>query len=225
MKNLNFILKTRSEVEESTNYIKSHDLISHAFPCKDWDIALILKHLKEALDASGNKADILDMGSNGSFLLHNAVKLGIQGRKCGIDLGNPEYAIEGVEYVKGDLMKTPYEDNSFDIITNLSVIEHQVDFDLLAKECSRLLRKGGKLIITHDFWDPKVNTDGIKLYDLSWSILDRADAENLIKALSDNGLKMEGEMDWTSQDTVINPNYFAPYGKSYTFAIMSFTKI
>lgn len=217
---MNRFLKTREEVDACTEYIKANNLISHDFTCKNWDVALICVALSKITTPN----DILDMGSNGSFLLPNAVKLGIQGRKCGIDLGNPEYDITGIEFLKGDLMYCPYEDNSFDTITCLSVVEHEVDYQLLAKECARLLKKGGKLYITFDYWNPKVDTTGIKLYDLSWTVLDRELTENLIAALKSEGLNLTSEMDWTTQDTVINPQFCAPYEKSYTFGILSLTK-
>lgn len=217
---MNKFLKTRAEVDECTKYITTNNLISHDFTCKNWDVALICNELSKE-----TAVDILDMGSNGSFLLPNAVKLEIHGRKCGIDLGNPEYNIAGIEYVKGDLMNCPYEDNSFDIITCLSVIEHEVDYHKLAKECSRLLRKGGKLFITFDYWWVKVDTKGIKLYDLDWNVLDTQDVKLLIDALNNNGLTMLGTMDWEVKDAVINPQFCAPYEKSYTFGIITFTKL
>lgn len=213
---MNRLLQTREEVSKCTEYIRSKGLIEHAFECKNWDIALILPELKDG--------DILDMGSNGSFLLPNAVKLGLTGRKCGIDLGNPEYDTEGIEYVKGDLMKCPYEDNSFDTITNLSVVEHECSYDAVAKECARLLRANGNLYLTHDYWDPLVDNTGIKLYDLDWTILDRNLTQQLIDACEANGLKQSSEMDWRVGETVINPQFCAPYGRAYTFSILHFVK-
>ena len=214
---MNKFLKTKAEADAGTAWIKSKGLINHDFSCKDWDISLILPELKDG--------DLLDMGSNGSFLLPNAVKLGIKGRKCGIDLGNPEYDLAGIDYVRGNLMSCPYDDNSFDTITCLSVIEHEVDYDKLAKECSRLLRKNGKLYITFDFWWIKIDTKGIKLYDLEWNVLDTRDVKKLIDALNYHGLTMLGTMDWGVQDAVINPQFCAPYEKSYTFGILTFTKL
>lgn len=215
---MNRFLKTRQECDECTAYLQKNNLISHAFTCKDFEISNICKELKDG--------DLCDLGSNGSYLLHNAVKMGIKGRKCGIDLGKPEYEIEGVEYIQGDLMKTPYEDNYFDTLTCLSVIEHEVNFDLLAKECSRLLRPGGKLYISCDYWDPKVDTTdvGTKLYGLKWNILDKADVLLLVSALKENGLEITSEIDWTTQDKVINPQFYSPYGREYTFGLFSFTK-
>lgn len=213
---MNKFLKTRAEVDECTRYIRSNNLISHDFECKNWDVALICQQLKNG--------DLLDMGSNGSFLLPNAVRMGLKGRKCGIDLGKPDYDLQGIDYIQGNLMNCPYDDQSFDTITCLSVIEHEVDYDKLAKECSRLLRKNGKLFITFDYWWVKVDTKGIKLYGLEWNILDGHDVRKLIEALNINGLKMAGEMNWNHQDAVINPQFCAPYEKSYTFGIMTFTK-
>lgn len=215
---MNRFLQTRKEADSYTTYLKEQGLISHIFTCKDFDIANICKELKDG--------DLCDLGSNGSYLLHNAVKMGIKGRKCGIDLGKPEYELEGVEYIQGDLMNTPYENNSFDVITVLSVIEHEVSFEKLAKECSRLLKKDGNLYITFDYWNPKVDTTdvGTKLYGLTWTILDKIDVNNLVTALKNEGLVLSSEIDWTTNETVVNPQFYAPYGKKYTFGILHFKK-
>lgn len=215
---MNFFLKTRSEVDSCTAWLKSRNLISHHFTCKDFEIANICQELKDG--------DLCDMGSSGSWILHNAIKMGIKGRKCGIDLSDHEKPIIGVEYTKGDLMATPYKNNSFDTITCLSVIEHEVDFDKLAKECSRLLRKGGSLYISFDYWNPKVNTDdvGTKLYGLKWNILDASDVSALEVALGNNKLHMSSNLDWTTKDTVINDQFCAPYGRAYTFGLLKFIK-
>lgn len=215
---MNRFLKTRQEVDTCTSYLKKRGLISHHFTCKDFDIANICKELKDG--------DLLDMGSNGSYLLPNAVKMGIKGVKHGIDLGKPEYDLTGINYVQGNLMNCPYDNNSFDTITCLSVIEHEVDFEKLAKECSRLLRKNGVLYITFDYWNPKVDTTdvGTKLYGLKWTILDSADVSRLEVAMGNNGLRMSSNMDWETKDTVINDQFCAPYGKKYTFGLLKFIK-
>ena len=216
---MNKFLQTRHEVDQCTAWLKSKGLTSHHFTCKDFDVANICKELKDG--------DMLDMGSNGSWILQNALKMGIKGKKCGIDLSPPEFNTEGIEYKQGDLMKTPYKKESFDIITCLSVIEHEVDFDKLAKECSRLLRKGGILYISFDYWNPKVDTTdvGTKLYGLKWTILDSADVSRLEVSLGNNGLRMSSNFDWTTKETVINDQFCAPYGKKYTFGLMKFIKV
>lgn len=215
---MNRFLQTRQEVDQCTAWLNSKGLISHYFTCKDFDIANICKELKDG--------DLLDMGSSGSWILHNAIRLGIKGKKCGIDLSDHENPISGVEYTKGDLMATPYKSASFDTITCLSVIEHEVDFGKLAKECSRLLRLKGVLYISFDYWNPTVNTDdvGTKLYGLKWNILDAADVSRLEVELGKEGLIMSSNMDWTTKEAVINSQFCAPYGKSYTFGLLKFIK-
>lgn len=215
---MNKFLQTRQEVDQCTAWLKKHNLISHHFTCKDFEIAAICKELKDG--------DLLDMGSSGSWILHNAIKMGIKGKKCGIDLSDHEAPISGVEYTKGDLMKTPYTQKSFDTITCLSVIEHEVDYDKLAKEAARLLRKGGSLYISFDYWNPKVNTDdvGTKLYGLKWNILDASDVTQLELAMGRYGLHMSSNLDWTTKDKVINPQFCSPYGREYTFGLLKFVR-
>lgn len=218
---LNCFLQTRAEIDGYTEMLLSNGLVSHGMICKNFDIAKIIPHIGD-----GN---ILDMGSAGSSMLDNVLAKGCVGLKYGIDLTyyeGYEYHLKELEFFKGDLMKTEFSDGLFNYLTCLSVIEHQVDYDLLAKECNRLLVKGGKLFITFDYWEPKVDTTdvGTALYGLEWNILDRMDTEQLIMTMRDNGLVMDTEMDWTTQDTVINNTFFAAYDKAYTFGIIEVTK-
>ncbi len=219
--NLNCFLQTRREVDECTTFLKDNGFVFHAMICKNWDIAKIIPHIGD-----GN---VLDMGSAGSFILENTLKKGCVGLKYGIDISYPEghkSPIEGIGLIRGDLMNTPFMDDTFDYVTCLSVIEHEVDYFMLSVECNRIMRKGGKLFITFDYWNPKVDTTdvGTALYGLKWTILDKSDVLELIKQLENNGFVMSDEMDWTIQDRVINDHFYAPYGKAYTFGIITVIK-
>ncbi len=57
-----------------------------------------------------------------------------------------------VNYQKGDLTNLPYKDGYFDIVSCVSVLEHMSFEDQIRgmREMSRVVRKGGKLIITYD---------------------------------------------------------------------------
>lgn len=119
-----------------------------------------------------------------------------------------------------------FPDKSYDYITCLSVIEHEVDFSKFAKEVSRLLKKDGHLFVSFDFWNPKPLYEKRKLYKLDWNILDEADVLNLIDVMRQNGLHLVGDIDWSLQDAVINDRYCSPVqGVEYTFGIFHFTKI
>jgi len=223
---MNKFLQTRNEITECTNIIRRNGWVEHGLDCKNWDIVQVMPYIKE-----GN---FLDMGSMGSSMLYNVVKVGIRGLKYGIDLGYPEgYVLTSppdyrtptpdVKCFRGDLMHTPFEGGLFHYITCLSTLEHEVNFDLFACECSRLLANGGRMFATFDYWNPKVG-QGLMWGGLKWNILDKAQVEELISACEKKGLKLDGDVDWALKDQVINPHYCSGGAVSYTFGVLHFVK-
>lgn len=218
-KKLNCFLQSMAEVNEATDEIQRYGLIAHGLSCKNWDIMRILPRL--------NDGNFCDLGADGSFILQNLVHCGHVGLKYGIDLMFADNKTEGeINYFKGDLMHTPFESGLFKYLTCLSVVEHQVNYTELAKECSRLLSPGGELFLTCDYWHPKVKTDGMKLYSLDWNILDSINIIQLIDEMSKVDLKITNDIDWNLNEAVINPSYCSPVqGVSYTFGIFHFIKL
>lgn len=68
-----------------------------------------------------------------------------------------------------DIMELPFEDNTFDKITCVSVIEHVQDDRKALKELIRVLKPGGRLIITTDYHPtisiPLTSRTGFRLYN------------------------------------------------------------
>lgn len=209
-------LRSRSEIERCTEYLKKNGLVSHAVICKDWEIAHIIADLSEG--------HLLDMGSSDSYILKNAVIKGVKGEKFGIDLRTPNVPLASVNYIEGDLMEVPLPDEYFQNITCLSVIEHEVNIKRFAAETARLLKHEGKLYVTFDYWEPKVKAD-MKLYGLEWNILDKEDVLMLIAECAQRGLQLVEEIDWTLGKAVINEEYCAPAKVGYTFGMLVFQKI
>ena len=61
----------------------------------------------------------------------------------------------GVNYRKGDLTNLPYRDGYFDVVSCVSVLEH-LPYKYQSqgiREMSRVVKKGGKLIITYDKYE------------------------------------------------------------------------
>lgn len=216
---MNEFLKTRSQIDESTKWLQENGYVTHPISCKDWELKQITERLTDG--------DLLDMGADGSFILHNAIRKDVKGKKIGIDLSEVmgENKAEGAEYYQGDLMATPFEDESFDTIVSLSTIEHEVDLALFMREASRLLRKNGSLIVSFDYWPQRVDTKGLMLYGLKWNILNQADVFYLMELSLFNDLRKQDPIDWAVQDAVINDKYCSPFsGISYTFGIFEFIK-
>lgn len=222
---MNKFLKTRQEIDEATKYLQDNGLVNSGISAKDWEVVQVLPYMKD-----GNW---IDLGADGGVVLDNLVRKKINGFKVGVDLAYHSEAIDfdilfhpGIQLLKRDLMDTKFPDESFDFATSLSVLEHEVDFSKFAKEVSRLLKSGGHLFCSFDFWQPKPVYEKRKLYKLDWNILDEKDVLDLIDVLRENGLYLVGDIDWTLQDAVINDTYCSPVqGVSYTFGIFHFIKI
>ena len=217
---LNKFLQSRAESNQCGDDLIRAGLKEHGISVKSWDLRNIIPYLK---DGDG----FLDLGAAGSFIVHNHVILNIKGRRCAIDLVDvaEHDRTSGVEYFKGSLMNTPFENESFSQISCLSVIEHQVLYDAFAQEVSRLLKPGGDAFVSFDYAEPKMSTEGMKLFNLDWNILCKADVLQLVEEMNKVGLKLTSEIDWTTNEMVINPAYCAPcQDVYYTFGLLHFIK-
>lgn len=113
---------------------------------------------------------MLDVGCGAGGLLYYIAQ------KCkmayGIDLVDytkdfeirkKRYNIDNLQFVLGNAMKMPFDDNYFDIITAVSAIEHNTlaDLNLLMKECGRILKPGGRFIATgatgYGYWESEID--------------------------------------------------------------------
>lgn len=213
---MNSFLLTRDHIDQATRWLQQNNYTEHPISCKNYEMAEIIKSLH------GNTGSVLDMGADGSFILHNLKNA----RRIGIDLAKVEgiNKAEGAEYFQGDLMSTPFSDEEFDIVVSQSVIEHSVDLEAFAKEASRLLKKGGRLIVTFDYSEEKLDTSATKLYNLDWNVLSKEDVLKLLQACGEANLALSGPMNWTTEDMVINSHYCAPADVEYTFGLLEFIK-
>jgi SAM-dependent methyltransferase len=58
-------------------------------------------------------------------------------------------AENGIEFIRDAFpAKTPLEDASFDCVSMLAVLEHMDDPQAVATECHRILRPGGRVVLT-----------------------------------------------------------------------------
>jgi len=53
-----------------------------------------------------------------------------------------------VYFMRGDVRKLPFYDNTFDIVTSTEVIEHFIEGEEFIKECYRVLKRHGYLLLT-----------------------------------------------------------------------------
>ena len=127
-------------------------------------------------------------------------------RLSGIDL-NPDLVkmpfADAIDYRVGNFHHTGFLDASFDAITAVSVIEHGFDGPRLLAEISRLLKPGGVLLASVDYWQSKVDTTGLMTFGLTWDIFSEMDLRRFIKDAEDYGLQALGSMDFASVERTI----------------------
>ncbi len=132
---------------------------------RQWEYPYVFSQIKTILNAE-DKAQILDAGSGVTFFPY-CIKSKYPSTRifCADydkDLENVYQRInassnENVHFSTCDLKHLSYEDNSFDVIYCISVLEHTDDYQKILEGFHRILRPGGSLIITFD-----VSLDGTR---------------------------------------------------------------
>lgn len=130
---------------------------------RQWEYPYVFQHIKRYSEGKQG-ITILDAGSGITFFpfyIHQALNpVGI--RCCDYD-ENLELLYGNIinnqpinlQFRHADLHQLPYEDLSFDIIYCISVLEHTIDYLTILREFRRVLKPGGRLIVTFD-----ISTDG-----------------------------------------------------------------
>ncbi len=108
----------------------------------------IVFDLIERFSATDSDKKILDIGCGTGLLLK---KLQNFGKTQGMDCAQPalDYCKKrGLENVKkGDILDIPFDDNQFDIVLALDVLEHVKNDSKALKEINRVLKKNGIALI------------------------------------------------------------------------------
>ncbi len=186
---------------------------------KSWDVLESIKFI----DLNSKKEDyILDLGSYCSELPVSLAKMGFTNVHA-VDL-NPEVMcmpkLGTIKYTVSDFMATPFEQGSFKVITSISVIEHGYDPHRLFSEVARLLSNGGHFLASFDYWPEKIDTSGIKFFDMDWLIFSNLDLKKMLAIAASYGLTPVGEIQNKAEEAAIHClNY------DYTFGWLVLRKV
>ena len=202
-------------VEKELSFIRSNFLskLIHKFKLpilnigdfrKSWDILNTVNFFNDNVD---KQSKILDVGSWHSEIILSLHKMGYRDL-YGIDI-NPMVKkmpfSSQINYHVENFFNNSFSDKSFDAITAISTIEHGYD----------------ELVISFDYWKQKIETNGIKMFDLDWKIFSENEVNIMIKNVEKKyDLALIGERNFFSENKVIDCA-----GKNYTFAWLSFNKI
>lgn len=185
---------------------------------KSWDLLKTVDFIEKNISKS---APILDIGAYSSEILCVLHRLNYS-NLTGIDL-NPKIKLmpygDAIRYEVSDFMHTPFEKESFEVITAISAIEHGFNSQALLAEVSRLLRPGGYFIASFDYWPEKIDTSGIEMFGLDWRIFSEHEVLGFIEEAKKYKLAPFDTVNLKAQNTIVSTAK-----RSYTFAWLALKK-
>ena len=155
--NPDLIIKGYSEGEDPT-------FVSQA-KGRELTFARCLKQI-EKLKRNGK---ILDVGTAGGSFLAVAKRKGWDVYGCEPNKWLCNWAKEnyGIDVRQGDIFRQKYESNFFDVVTLWDVLEHTPDPMAALKECSRILKPGGLLVVNY----PDIGSSIARIMRSKWIFL------------------------------------------------------
>ena len=129
---------------ELSSIISSEHLRQRIDPRPGDNLYLHLSDLLLALQAyaTESKLDLLDFGAGSSP--YRSLFPQANYRRADFAIGTGE----GLDFVLDESLRVAAPDNSFDLILSTQVLEHVEQPENYLKECLRLLRPGGRLVLT-----------------------------------------------------------------------------
>jgi SAM-dependent methyltransferase len=222
-KGINSVLKADQEVDEILQSLKKLKLKPHNDRPKNWDcyraFSFILKH-------GSPESQILDVGSADYGIILPWLELYGFSNLYGCDISFEKNFHKGkIHYSQQDLQNTRFESSSFDFITSISVIEHGVNVHDYLKEMSRVLKLGGYLLTSTDYWHEPIDTKGLYPYGKAlgeMKIFTRYNINELVRIAQEYGFELIEPIDFSYKEKVV---YWERVDKKFTFIFFILRKL
>lgn len=194
------VLNNWLEIGEANKFLNKKRLPKHPTPEKNRD----LYQLYNIIEFMPRNIRIIDLGCGELHVLKFLYALGFK-NLYGVDLliGWKERLVQLIKMLKehslsppfhlfkGNITKTKFPAQFFDLGICISTIEHGVNLEEFLNESYRILKIGGLLFITTDYWEEDINiVNNNKPFGLSWKVFSKKDIKQFIELSYDIGFSL-----------------------------------
>jgi hypothetical protein len=196
------VLQSSADAAAAVAEVARCGLPPHPDDPKNWDL---LVALGETLARSRPGDRVLEAGAPGySRYLTWLWMYGFR-RLHGIDLVYESPVRHGsIQYEPMDLTRTRFKDGELGAVACLSVIEHGVDPRVYVREMARILRPGGVLITSTDYWCEPLDVAGKEAYGGPVKVFDGGGIAELVALAGEVGLVPERAFDPSCGEAVVH---------------------
>jgi len=214
----NCALGSNDRAREALELTRRLGLPPHNDIPKNWDSLIALSRI---LESTGPDAHVLDAGAKlYSRILPWLFQCGYR-NLFGINLSFPgPERVGSIRYLPGDVTRTGFLDGMFDAVTCLSVIEHGVDPAAYFREAARIVKPGGLLITSTDYWCEAIDTKGAKAWGAPVRIFTPEDIRTMLDMAVRSGWEQTGPIDFGCGESVVRWE-----GLSFTFISFSLRRV
>lgn len=203
-------LRDMQAVQFAKDTLASMRVPLHPDRWKNWDNYLAMHHVTDYV--APDDGYVLDAGAcrstnhSPSVFLPGLAMLGYE-HLYGCNLDEPEgepVEEDGAVYEHQNIECTTYSSGFFDFIACLSVVEHGVNIRKYFSEMSRILKPGGWLFTSFDYWPEPIDTRGVEAFGAPVKIFTRRDVEEMIMYAAQVGLRAETTPKFDVGSPVVN---------------------
>lgn len=215
----NHVLQTREEWQAALAEGKRLHFPLHRDHQKNWDHLAAISAIRDTCDPTAN---ILDAGAEFySNVLPALFLLGFR-NLFGVNLSFPTPTRRGpIHYLPGDITQLPFPDSFFHAITSMSVIEHGVPLDAYFREMHRVLKPGGLLITSTDYFPTPIDTHGHTEHGAPIKVFTQPEIETMLELAKHIGFEQTGPL---NLDCKSRPIRWAKFNLEYTFVLFTLRK-
>ncbi len=215
----NAVLRSAREVDESIAEVRRLGLPPVGDRPKHWDSLAALDVILRTTDKS---ARVFDAGGElYSMLLPWLFLYGYRNLIAGNLVFRHKRRRGPIVYEYADITRTAFAPGTFDAVACLSVIEHGVDLEAYFREMARIVKDGGLLITSTDYYETQIDTGGRMAFGAPIHVFTREEILHALRIAEDCGFELQEPLDLTSPAKVV---HWAEHDLQYTFLLFCLRK-